>query len=328
MRPLISIIVPVYNAEKTINRCIDALIAQDYKNIEIILVDDGSKDKSLEICRSYSELDQRIIVFSQQNGGVSSARNMGLENAHGDFVMFCDSDDWAHPSWCKLLLDNYIDGYLIMCGCFVEGKQNIVPHEIKSKISPYEEFEVKQFQALKMNFINVPWNKIFKREIIEKENIRFSIKLTNGEDQLFVLDYLTHSNCRIRYLSKAAFHYTWPTGTSLSSKVSENHLEQCNFWAKNIYKYIDMYPDMESQLKVSIYTDIFNQYFKGFCSCFSNKEKALNERLTLVNKYMGSICYQRCARNGSISTNRILNYLAKRNSCYWLYVFCKIRRII
>lgn len=100
----ISIIVPVYNAEKFLVRCIDSILAQKYKNFELLLIDDGSKDSSGHICDLYAEKDARIRVFHKENGGVSSARNLGLEKAKGEWITFCDSDDYVKDFW----LDNFI----------------------------------------------------------------------------------------------------------------------------------------------------------------------------------------------------------------------------
>ena len=107
MKELISIIVPVYNAEKTLTRCVEALLGQTYSNIEILLIDDGSKDRSLDICREFARKDPRLKVIYKKNGGVSSARNAGLDTATGTYVMFCDSDDWVESDWCETLLNAY-----------------------------------------------------------------------------------------------------------------------------------------------------------------------------------------------------------------------------
>ena len=91
---LISIIVPIYNSESTLKRCVDSILAQTYQNFELLLIDDGSKDCSGEICKEYAQKDSRVKVFHKENGGVSSARNLGLDNARGEWVTFVDSDDW------------------------------------------------------------------------------------------------------------------------------------------------------------------------------------------------------------------------------------------
>ena len=100
---LISVIVPVYNSEQTLHRCIDSILGQTYRNFELLLINDGSKDRSGEICDEYARQDSRVKVFHKENGGVSSARNVGLDNARGDWVTFVDSDDWVGDTY----LDNY-----------------------------------------------------------------------------------------------------------------------------------------------------------------------------------------------------------------------------
>ena len=106
MSPKISIIVPVYNAEKTLNQCVDSIIHQSYKDWELFLIDDGSKDHSAAICDKYAQQDERIRVFHKSNGGVSSARNVGLDNAVGEWITFIDSDDWVENNYLENLYQN------------------------------------------------------------------------------------------------------------------------------------------------------------------------------------------------------------------------------
>lgn len=103
MLTLISIIVPVYNVELYLDKCIQSILAQSYPNFELLLIDDGSSDGSKEICDKYAKLDSRIRVFHRINGGVSSARNAGLEKAKGDWIAFIDADDWVFPNFCRIL---------------------------------------------------------------------------------------------------------------------------------------------------------------------------------------------------------------------------------
>ena len=103
-KKLISVIVPVYNSEKYVNRCIDSILNQTYENLEVILIDDGSSDGSLKICESWAEKDNRIKILKQKNSGVSSARNLGIENASGDYVAFVDNDDWLRPEMYETML--------------------------------------------------------------------------------------------------------------------------------------------------------------------------------------------------------------------------------
>ena len=182
MDELISIIVPVYNAEKTLRRCVRSLMGQKYRNLEIILVNDGSKDGSLGLCRKFAGEDARIRVIDQPNGGVSSARNAGLDAATGKFVMFCDSDDWTEPDWCAAMRGNYEEGNLTIC-------------EIDRDDIPLERAEHPQIleTAQRKDFLHRPllmcalYNKFFARNVIEDNHLRFPEQLSLGEDFAFVL---------------------------------------------------------------------------------------------------------------------------------------------
>ena len=103
-KTVISIILPVYNCEKFLSRCLEALLIQTYSNIEVLCINDGSTDKSLQILEQYAQKDSRIKVFSQENSGPAKARNLGLAKARGDYLMFCDSDDWYEPQMCECML--------------------------------------------------------------------------------------------------------------------------------------------------------------------------------------------------------------------------------
>ena len=118
MNELVSVIVPVYNSKEYINKCVDAILSQSYRNLEVILVDDGSKDESLKICREYETADERIRVFTKENGGSSSARNLGIRNASGAYICFCDSDDYYEPDLVEKLsevFDEYPDAVIAQC---------------------------------------------------------------------------------------------------------------------------------------------------------------------------------------------------------------------
>ena len=114
--PDISVIVPVYNARKTLSRCVESLLAQTYPDFEILLVDDGSTDASLEICRNFADSDPRVKVFSKPNGGVSSARNLGLDSARGKYIAFCDSDDCTGKDWLMSMRKEAGESGMVMCG--------------------------------------------------------------------------------------------------------------------------------------------------------------------------------------------------------------------
>lgn len=193
MPPAISIIIPVYNAEKYIAKCLDALLVQTFDNIEVICVNDGSKDNSLDILRDYERRDSRIKVFSQTNSGPAKARNVGLQNAHGDYLMFCDSDDWYEPDMCRIMKETIerekVD--FVMCDCNIidSGQNHGRSRGMMNYIHARGEgiIELTQDNRDKCNV--VLWNKIFKRSIVETHSISFPDGYEHDDDA-FIWQYI------------------------------------------------------------------------------------------------------------------------------------------
>ena len=196
MKPLISIIVPVYNAENTLSRCIDSIINQNFKDWELLLINDGSIDSSGHICDCYSNADSRIKVFHKKNGGVSSARNIGINNAKGEWITFVDSDDWIAQDALSIDFFNINDDLLIFSyySC-ING--SISPHTMsKCIIKDKKKIDLFCEKYLINAILRAPWSKIFKKEKIG--NTRFDEKIIIGEDTLFVLDFLKNiHSCRV-----------------------------------------------------------------------------------------------------------------------------------
>lgn len=187
MLPKISVIVPVYKAEKYLHRCIDSILAQTFIDFELLLINDGSPDNSGAICDEYARKDSRISVFHKENGGVSSARNLGLDNAKGEWIAFVDADDWLK---CKYLekLAKQLDADMIKCD--IEPTSNISSH----KITENNKYDVKQFIEKKgKEFIaRCVYATLFKTNIIREFNIHFNKQIRYGEDMIFNLQYLYH----------------------------------------------------------------------------------------------------------------------------------------
>lgn len=231
--PEISIIVPVYNVEKYIRRCIDSLVSQTLDNIEIILIDDGSQDNSGNICDEYALKDSRIKTIHKTNGGVSSARNVGLDNAQGTYIMFCDPDDYVASTLCSKLhkIISYPNPNIMWCVCGYEridansGKilriVNPVCNKDKAFFSLKTQLPIIDEHAL---FCKV-WGSIFKYSFIKSNNIRFDETLSCSEDVHFVLQYLLHTeNAEVGVISETLYYYS----TCINSSLTHNHPE--NFW--------------------------------------------------------------------------------------------------
>ena len=209
--PTISVIVPVYNAEKYLHRCIDSVLAQTYKDFELLLIDDGSKDSSGTICDEYAAQDARVKVFHKENGGVSSARNVGLDHAQGEWVTFVDSDDWVSKDYLEEFdfCTSEID--LHCCHIQVEGWKEWVSYPFEDKAWD----KMPEFLSRNLHRLNFPFAKLFKLSIINEYNIRFDKDISYGEDTLFVYSYLIYTNKVITY-SYDGYHYICSNSVSLS----------------------------------------------------------------------------------------------------------------
>lgn len=196
MNPLISIIVPVYNAQKTLNRCIDSIMNQTFYDWELLLIDDGSIDKSGEICDKYAELDNRVKVFHKKNEGVCVARNFGIKSSIGKYITFIDSDDKVVKNYLSVIYEN------IRCGADIVFffskwiyKDNSQVEILLDNFNSNEQNAIEKEIALLMNnktghdLLGFTWNKIFKSSIIKEHHLGFIENLVISEDEIFTLDY-------------------------------------------------------------------------------------------------------------------------------------------
>lgn len=190
-----SVIIPVYNAEKTLRRCLDSLAVQTFPDAEFLLIDDGSSDSSAAICLEYAARDSRFRLISKENGGVSTARNLGLEMARGTFILFVDSDDHVQPDYFLRLEE--LDGagrydYLIFSYNRFNG--DVVTERILPDFASCSEAEYAPalVWAYRRKRTNAPWNKRYRSSILREHGLRFHTGLPIAEDTLFNLNYLLH----------------------------------------------------------------------------------------------------------------------------------------
>ncbi len=192
---MVSIIIPAYNVEKYIFRGIESCIAQTYKDIEVIVINDGSTDCTFKIISDYAEIDHRIRVYNQQNKGVSVARNKGIEEARGDYIIFLDADDWLENTTVEEMVQNYKCRYLLSFDYKLIYLQNnsslneILPNAMAKDTLIERNSLIKSFCCSEYNLISSCY-KLFDRKILIENNILFEPKIHNGEDGLFVFRYL------------------------------------------------------------------------------------------------------------------------------------------
>lgn len=223
MEPLISVIIPMYNSEKFISRCLESVLLQDYKNIEIILIDDGSKDDTRIICARYEEQYSNIKYVYMDNSGVSVARNVGLRIANGEYIFFLDSDDYLENDLISFLYNNILENSsdLSICGYFneKEGKKKIANNSKEMRVLDRDE-------AIQMLFDNNEyrgflWNKLFKKSILINFDINFNGNITICEDLLFVFNYIINCN-KIIYNPLPKYNYVFNENSALNNKKYDN----------------------------------------------------------------------------------------------------------
>ena len=216
--PKVSIIVPIYNSETHLSRCIDSILAQTYSDFELILVNDGSIDNSGKICDEYAQKDSRIIVIHKENGGTSSARNIGLEKSHGEYITFVDSDDTIYPNY--LCTFSYNADFEV-AGLETIGSNNDInlPQAtlLLSNNNDIANWFINNYDAL---YLTTICSKIFRREVIISRLLQFELSLKRGEDTIFVYNYI--SCCKNIKLNPIIIYKYYFETTAIEQKYSLN----------------------------------------------------------------------------------------------------------
>ena len=228
---MISIIIPIYNVEKYLEKCLDSILNQTYKNLEIILIDDGSTDNSPNICNSYCEKDKRIKIIHKNNEGVSSARNKGIELSKGKYIVFIDSDDYVSNEHIEVLYDCIISNNVDLV---ISNLIDISEDEIILNNEEKESFLMNKDQCLKEllsedNFYHLCCGNIYRKDLLEK--IRFNCKYRIAEDLDFLYRYIKQISSAY-FLSKNTYYYLKREGSATNSIYSEkwnDELKICNF---------------------------------------------------------------------------------------------------
>lgn len=242
-KPLVSVVIPVYNVEKYLDRCIQSVIEQTYTNLEIILVDDGSTDKSPELCDQYARKDKRIVIIHKKNGGLSSARNAGIEKSKGDYIAFIDSDDYIAPSHIQLLVTPALtyDADISICGEQVIklGKQ---PKPIKKQLSCsiISKEEALADILTEHNFTVSVHSKLYKRTLFK--NISFPVgKLyeDNGCTHKLIL-----KSKRITYSTNKTYYYCLRNNSITSSSYDTKKLDYISLVDQACEEILKAYPQL------------------------------------------------------------------------------------
>lgn len=227
MSQLVSIIVPVYNVAEFIDACLKSLISQSYDCTEIIVIDDGSTDSSLAICNTFKETTPNLRIIHKSNGGVSSARNIGIENAKGDWITFVDGDDLINSSFIKNLMEplkqsNIID--FVQAGCV--SFDSITGESWLEQV--YDPYMGDNKNDLLSKVRGLVFSKLFKRRLLIDNKIRFNENVRLGEDMLFTLEYLRYVN-KYAFVSETGYMYRRHSG-SATKNLKGNYVELLNYY--------------------------------------------------------------------------------------------------
>lgn len=209
----LSIIIPIYNTEAYLPRCIDSILSQSFTDYELLLIDDGSIDNSGSICDKYAQQDNRIKVFHKKNGGLCSARNTGLDHAQGEWIYFVDSDDELMPEGLRTLADCISDDVDVVMGGYeqydLDG--NLIQTEQKHSIQTLSRRDsllvLFPEHTIIYSYLGYVWNRLFRKRIIQDHSLRFDDTVGTKEDTLFVTQYLCKSNGKTRFTTTPIYKY-------------------------------------------------------------------------------------------------------------------------
>lgn len=245
MRPMVSIIVPIYNAEQYLRRCVDSILNQEYTDFELLLVNDGSTDASGDICEEYGDRDPRVIVIQKENTGVSDSRNRALDRARGKYLQFLDSDDWITQDATRLFVraaeeygcDMVISDFYRVVGERLSPKGDIEEEGVLTR----EEFAAHMMENPADFYYGVLWNKLYRRDIVEEHKLRMDTDISWCEDFMFNLEYIRYA--KVFYALHAPIYYYVKRKGSLASQginISKTVKMKLNVFEyyNNFYKHV------------------------------------------------------------------------------------------
>lgn len=317
----VSIVVPVYNAEKYIAECIEAIIEQSYKNIEIILINDGSSDKSGEICNRYANLDNRIQVIHNKNYGVSYSRNCGIEMATGEYILFIDSDDIVEKEYVKTLIKEIIRNKCDISICGYEKVDIVNNKQENYLIREYNDIFcgiLKDDYYILEPFLLTPWGKLYRIKIIKKYNIRFPEDCKIAEDQIFNYTYLEFVKKYV-YINKPMYKYFY---RNMYSLTNNRNIE--NFYSE--IKNLKIKKRFLQKKKILDYECLINQNALGLIGLYLINQ-TINYQdfkycINILNEYINLKC------NVKGRKKQILMFFFKRKAYFAIYFLLHLKNVV
>ncbi len=289
MDPTVSIIVPVYNAQDSLKRCVESILNQEYKALEVILVNDGSSDNSGKMCDGFAQKDDRVRVLHKANSGVSDSRNQAMAMARGEFIQFADSDDWITPDATRLMVraaresgcDMVISDFYRVVGERVSRKGDIE----KGGAMTVEEFASHMLEKPADFYYGVLWNKLYRRDLIEKYRLCMDPRISWCEDFMFNLEYIRHAGT-IYVLCTPLYYYVRTKGSLVSQSFSlprSIRMKRMVFeYYNNFYKHVLDETDYEKN-RLQVYRFLIDAAGDGMVppAIFPGSKKLGEERVSV-----------------------------------------------
>ena len=331
----VSIIIPVYGVEKYIKRCLDSVVNQTLKNIEIIIVNDETTDNSMLICEEYAKKDSRINIYNKKNEGLGLTRNYGIEKAHGEYIAFLDSDDFVDLDFYEKLYNNAKKNGSEVCFTNYKrfyDKDNII-HSPGGNI-PFEEetidakrllLNMMKAEAQNGRFIGMSvWRSIYKKSIVEQYNIKFcSERIFISEDIIFNFDYLIHAK-KVSFIRDTYYYYCL-NSSSLTQTYRKDRFEKNKILNEELLRKVKEIS--ESKLYES---GIANMYIDNIRGCIKNEFYHNKYKIACnnVKVILNDITVQNALNKKSKDNCRkdIFDYIMRKKYIKVLYYFCKIRK--
>lgn len=327
----VSVIVPVYNTEKYLSKCLDSVLGQSYKNIEIIAVNDGSTDGSLKILEDYSKKSSNIIVINKKNNGVSAARNDGLKRATGEYMMFVDSDDWID---CNMIAEMMVqikeeNADIVKCGYVRDSivKQDYFKLTNEKKIYKKEN-KISLYNEIINNYkFNSACTQLFSKKLIT-DGMKFDSNVKIGEDLLFNLDLYTNAETVVA-LEECYYHYYYNDNSATTKLNLSNVITRCNdaiFVYYCFFDYLKKWNLDETYYKKICYR-VLKELNVKLVTLYRIKNMPSSERKKIVKKYMNNEKIRECSENLTflyIIKNKNINdlfiyFITRKN--YFMYNF-------
>ncbi len=309
MEELVSVIVPVYNAEKYLGKCIDSILNQTYKNLELILVNDGSKDNSLTICEDKKKTDSRVVVVSKDNSGVSDTRNKGIEAANGKYIIFVDSDDFLEPECIETAVNAISDCDLVVFGysSFGKNEQTVCPGV--KKVVCFKDDEDLFFNLVGNYLINQPWNKMYRKEKIKQG---FDRNFTIGEDCLFNLNYIMGID-KVSVIPDSLYNYNVQNVNSILKTKVRSFENYFDYWQR-VFSFCSNY--FNTQTSIEKTSCLFIKSTVGQLLA-ETRNSNKQDFILAFNKYRDHEMVDKAIRNYKMTFKgiryKLLFYLFKRN---------------